>query len=348
MQSMMDNFSQSAGSFGLASAKPVSLASQALTIDVLQPVATVNPWLPAKNLHLSESWGSEGLRVGEPLNRTITIRAEGVSPQQLPDLVSRNEQTNEMKVYPEPVKFKEDQAGAHAVSERQQAFTLIPQREGEITLPAIKIAWWDTQSRSARIAQLPERRLKILAALGTGLAQTQSRFEQAPQASLPAKGGGFVASMKTHFLTLKYVLFTLALALFAFAFREYLAISRVPHLHEPARAGERKPATNRKALLKCETESELLSFLQEYGHEQFGLPLHAPLATLFATVAGTNSAFDSEKAAGVVKQIEDVLYANKSSDVEKLREQISNLIFQPIRSSRSKPMTARLPELNPS
>lgn len=119
-------------------------------------------WLPAEHVELTENWQPEAgeMHVGEPLTRTVTLRARGVTGEQLPDLASASAEG--FKVYPDrPQADTRDQAQS-VVGEKVQSMAFVPVRSGRFTLPAIRLHWWDTQSDRERVVELPERSIEVL------------------------------------------------------------------------------------------------------------------------------------------------------------------------------------------
>jgi hypothetical protein len=82
--------------------RPVRVRGKTLELAVQPQPATMNGlWLPAESLTLEEQWNPADapLRVGEPITRTITIRARGLSDAQLPELPAPSLAT--LKTYPD-------------------------------------------------------------------------------------------------------------------------------------------------------------------------------------------------------------------------------------------------------
>lgn len=121
-------------------------------------------WLPAREVALSERWdpAEAVVHVGEPLTRRIELRADGASPAQLPQLPTHD--VAGVKQYLEAPKSTETARGALRVDQT----TLIPTQPGSVTLPALEVAWWDTQSDVPRTAVLPTRTVEVLPAARSG------------------------------------------------------------------------------------------------------------------------------------------------------------------------------------
>lgn len=144
--------------------RQISASSQAVTLNVRPRPEGVagNWWLPARAVTLTERWDPTrpSVRVGEPITRRIELRADGVSPAQLPTLP--DDDVAGVKRYAEAPKVTESVRGTVRVDET----TLIPTQAGAVTLPPIEVSWWDTKSDSMRTATLPARNIEVTPALG--------------------------------------------------------------------------------------------------------------------------------------------------------------------------------------
>lgn len=127
-------------------------------LDVL-PADTqqLSDWLPATALEISQELTGTGpgqqATVGEAFTRTVKIRAEGLIAEQLPALEL---QGDGFKAYSEkPVlENSHDEQGVTGVREERAA--IIATRPGKLTLPAIRIPWYDVAAAQWREAVLPE------------------------------------------------------------------------------------------------------------------------------------------------------------------------------------------------
>ena len=171
------------GFFGGASQR-VAIGSAPLTLAVQPRPEAANGtwWLPARDVALTERWdpAATSVRVGEPITRRIEIRADGVSPAQLPELPS--EAAPGIKRYAEAPEIQETARGTVRVDET----TLIPTQPGSVTLPAIEVAWWDTTSDELRRATLPARAIDVIAAAGGGDTKAGAPAAPAPASAAPA------------------------------------------------------------------------------------------------------------------------------------------------------------------
>jgi hypothetical protein len=190
-QSLLDQFFANSpmprdlleGFFGGASRR-VAIGSNPVTLRVRpRPEGVAGQWwLPARDVALSEHWdpAAASVRVGEPITRRIELRADGVSPAQLPALPSGG--APGIKQYAEAPKTTETARGTVRVDET----TLIPTQPGSVTLPAVEVAWWDTKADALRKATLPPRSIEVLAAAGGGDTKVAAGAAPAPATATPA------------------------------------------------------------------------------------------------------------------------------------------------------------------
>lgn len=145
--------------------RPIQRRGEALTLEIRpQPAGTPSPWLPAESLTLNETWSPNPpvFRVGEPVTRTIAITAQGLAGEQLPELELAA--AAGVKVYPDKshADTRADQDTLIAQKVLRAAF--VPTRAGDVSLPEIRIAWWDTTRGEMQVARLPARAITVLPA----------------------------------------------------------------------------------------------------------------------------------------------------------------------------------------
>ncbi len=151
---------------GLDPLKPFTLMTDEVRLDVQPPIAEVSPWLPAKDLSLTEQWPSnQTLRVGEPFSRTFVVRAEGLKTTQLPRLEDLQKQQSAFKVYADKPEEQEKVSQGTIHSLRKEQYTLIPQQAGAWVLPEVSISWWDSEKKEKRTSTIPARTVDIQPAL---------------------------------------------------------------------------------------------------------------------------------------------------------------------------------------
>ena len=150
--------------------------TEAKTIDVMAKPAHIDAdqWMPSSQLTISQKWSNnlEQLQVGEPVTRTITISAKGLTGAQI--LPLSLEPSSDFKVYPDQAQISESVDASGATGVRQESFALVPNRQGEIVLPEISLRWWDTVNQRMQTATLDAMRLEV------GAAPTSAATNSAP------------------------------------------------------------------------------------------------------------------------------------------------------------------------
>lgn len=142
----------------------VNAVSESHTIEVKTIPAEFigDVWIPAKALGIRESWANEPpqFRVGEPVNRRLAISAIGLPESLLPQF---GEMTIEnAKVYADPP-TTENRVSAGGITALQVTnIGIVPTQAGEITLPEVSIAWWNTQTDQPEVAVIPAATYTVL------------------------------------------------------------------------------------------------------------------------------------------------------------------------------------------
>lgn len=141
--------------------------SNAVTLSVkpLPAAFTGTHWLPAEQLEISQQWSGDLLqmKVGEPLTRTLTLRAKGASVGQLPELnVAKTDPA--LKIYPDQPVLQEQKTADGLIAIREEKLALMPSKAGAYTLPAIEVPWFNTKTEKMEIAKIPETTIHVLAA----------------------------------------------------------------------------------------------------------------------------------------------------------------------------------------
>lgn len=116
-------------------------------------------WLPAESLELQDSWSTHPPKTtaGEPITRTLSVRARGATVGLLPELSESLQSIQGIKKYPDQPVMNEEKLVQGIVSVREEKTALIPSKPGTYRLPALDIPWWNTKTDRPEIAQLPER-----------------------------------------------------------------------------------------------------------------------------------------------------------------------------------------------
>lgn len=189
--------------FGASST--VSAAAPALSLDVQAAPANWggNAWLPARALSLSlDGWpaAQETVRVGQPLNLTMNLQATGLSFDVLPALSMPT--IDGAKVYPDKPVTSNRVDGQWLVGRRQQAFAIVPERAGTLTIPATTLKWWNVLTNRMELAQIPERSLTVLPAIGSTPAASGSAPASASSAAPRSTSAAAATAMPWRWIAL--------------------------------------------------------------------------------------------------------------------------------------------------
>ncbi|WP_082628325.1 BatD family protein [Aeromonas allosaccharophila] len=141
-------------------------------------------WLSASNLTLSQQWQSSAddqadgeLRVGDAITRTVTASGQDTLSVLIPPLIPAIDNDERVQAYPAQARLDDTQERGEYLSSREDQTTYIVQRGGELTLPALELRWWNSQTRQLETLTLPGQTLRVrhtpaswLAAYGPRLA----------------------------------------------------------------------------------------------------------------------------------------------------------------------------------
>mgnify|MGYP000713530314 CR=1 FL=1 len=147
-----------------AETKPVSVVGDDIPLTVRPiPVSYQGQWLPSEILTLHQEWqpNPNNFKVGEPITRTISLTAAGLSKEQLPKITF--EVPRGLKVYPDQAELHSSLTKDRFVSQQVQNFAIVASRAGEYELPAITIPWFNTVTNRTEQAQLPAQTITVQA-----------------------------------------------------------------------------------------------------------------------------------------------------------------------------------------
>jgi len=147
--------------------KPVAASAPAVSIEIKpRPADWGNTaWLPARQLSLSLDGlpnAQNPVRVGQPLNLTMNLQATGLPAEALPALSMPS--LDGATVYPDKPTTTSRNDGPWIVGQRQQAFAIVPNRIGTLTIPATTLKWWNVLADRMEVAQIPAHSFSVLPA----------------------------------------------------------------------------------------------------------------------------------------------------------------------------------------
>jgi BatD DUF11 like domain len=114
-------------------------------------------FLPTARLTLQQGWSSslKNLRVGDTVNRTITVTTAKMQGMLIPPLAL--DAPAGIRVYPEEPKVLDQKTdrGEFVFGRRIEAVKYFIQKDGNYTLTAIELKWWNLGSHRLETATLP-------------------------------------------------------------------------------------------------------------------------------------------------------------------------------------------------
>ncbi|MCY1425000.1 Oxygen tolerance [compost metagenome] len=119
------------------------------------------PWLPARNLVLTESWSPDpgNVQTGDSLTRSLMLNVEGLSSAQIPPLPATRAQG--LRRYPDQPQLgnRIDERGL--IGSREEREALVPTTSGRLELPAVSITWWNTRDNHLERSEIAARTLEV-------------------------------------------------------------------------------------------------------------------------------------------------------------------------------------------
>ena len=144
------------GFFNRPTGKIVRRYSAPISIDVKPQMAnyTGSDWLPASRVTLHSHWSSppEKAKTGEPLTLTLSIIANGLRAEQLPQL-EVNVPTG-LKTYNDQAVLNNESNSNGIIGTRQEKIVVIATQAGHFEIPTITLTWWDTVQAKQQLATI--------------------------------------------------------------------------------------------------------------------------------------------------------------------------------------------------
>jgi len=143
--------------------KPVMFRSDIETINV-KPVPedyAGKQWVPAEILVATSEWEDKNpkFKVGETVARYVTVVASGVSENRLPDIEFPDNPG--WKQYPDKPQYSSAVHDGKFVSQETVRVVYIPQKSGKMTLPEIKIPWFNVKTRKTEYAVVESESIDV-------------------------------------------------------------------------------------------------------------------------------------------------------------------------------------------
>lgn len=140
----------------------VQVESEALVLNIEpKPVEFAgSEWQPAREYRLTQQISSgEAIRVGEPVTRTVIIDAVGLEENMLVEPVWP--EIENARIYPDQPQGITRDDGSWVLGHKEFRYAVVPEQEGQLVLPELRVEWWDTQNNRAQTAVLAAQAIDV-------------------------------------------------------------------------------------------------------------------------------------------------------------------------------------------
>ncbi|MEH0157113.1 BatD family protein [Limibacter armeniacum] len=147
-------------------------------------------WMVANNVFISEKWNKplDNLKVGDVLERAITISGRGTLPAFIPEVAMQK--VDWASIYPKSPQLLDRRDDQNANGIRIETASYLLEKEGTFELPPEKVSWWNPYTKKISSKQTPPREVKVAANPNLGvLATMQDSLSNATDDSEEMKQG---------------------------------------------------------------------------------------------------------------------------------------------------------------
>lgn len=158
-----------------------------LAVQPIPPQYKGKNWLPAKQVKLTEQYenSSQTISQGSTLTRTIIVEGVGIPAELLPTL--NFDSTDGFNVYPEKGAARNQLQQGQLISSTEIKVTYLFNKVGNVTIPELRLPWFNTETGQEEIAVLAPRSMDIkpssISANNTATPQAISKNSAANQTS---------------------------------------------------------------------------------------------------------------------------------------------------------------------
>lgn len=144
---------------------PINIRGDRLKINVKPiPEDFEGQWIVSEDLRLLEDHdlNAQSYKVGEPITRSITLQIASIDKDKLPNI--KLNYPKSLRMYPDQDQLEEGQANGLTYGVRVIRHAIIADEVGTLTLPEIKLNWFNSQTNQQETAILPAQQLTIIEA----------------------------------------------------------------------------------------------------------------------------------------------------------------------------------------
>ena len=358
--------------------QPFTLRSDEIVLKVKNDAAQMDPWIPAEDLHFSDSIdGADKARVGEPITRRLTLVAKGNVGTALPDLNGKIASESDFRIYPENPQtgFNIADDGKDISGWREETYTLIPKKGGTLTLPEIRVPWWDVRNNQIAYATVPAKTINVsggsqtrqeasVAPAQPASARQPAQTQSPPQPESRSASGSNNENSNRAFRQDMYLLGGLAAAAVAILLAIFIMMKPKNEQKEKPKqkTGEQAAVTVRPVpkaanedlisaadLRKASNLDELKKMISAFSGQKAGTRSSASLKEIAQEIAKGLEPSRQEESEKLFNRLEGALYAAQETPFAPLKEDFAVLLekYVPPRQEKGAKVE-RLGALNPS
>lgn len=158
---------------------PATVHLDEITFPVAWPEGVAQPdrFLPARELTLSQTINQfhagkdKILRAGDAVERVVTLSAKDALPAQIPQMLYAIPSEESQRLAPQNSFLKSGRGDIEGAL-RVERLRYMPSVEGTLTLPPVKLRWWDTDHQQWQLAELKGETFKVESARAEGKEST--------------------------------------------------------------------------------------------------------------------------------------------------------------------------------
>jgi len=203
--------------YGYGRSTPITLIGDNHQIEIKSiPPNFPGQWLVSDMVIIEDNWSDAAdYQVGEPITRTITLSAANVSTEQLPNITIETGPL--LQSYPDKPVLQQGLNGNILFSQAIQKIALIPSKSGKITLPEVKIPWFNARTDKVEWATIAQKTITVLPQTGSNLPSNKPVEIAEPVAPIAPTQLNDSLTPPTKSMMLWYVVIALLSTLLLFA-----------------------------------------------------------------------------------------------------------------------------------
>lgn len=154
--------SQSSSPWGLSRTKPISLSTPQYKVNVKpKPAEAEEPWIPATNLKIEANWqpSNQTFKVGTPATLEFKVKGTGLLQTQLPNITFP--EVDGVKIYRDSPEYQQLFNRLGVTSHHIEKLAIVPSKSGMVTIPELRIPWWNTITDKQDYAVLPAMTIEV-------------------------------------------------------------------------------------------------------------------------------------------------------------------------------------------